>query len=190
MVQRRINGRKRNGGRGERNGWENGKESKETDELSTRFFAKMSSILKFLVFLIIYFLLFFLDVHTLAGGLRTPGNWSMRGIGKALQLLRDRREDGVEEEGGEQLNALLTYITLPWTSILEGAFLGGGGAHFVPTAVPRLGASPPPVISSAIFSNNFYTFFICLKKLGMFGWLNLFFFRSSRPKLAKTDSDL
>ncbi|KAL3081318.1 hypothetical protein niasHT_039795 [Heterodera trifolii] len=59
------------------------------------------------------------DVQSLAGGLRTPGNWSMRGIGKALQLLRDRREDGAEEEGGEQLNALLTYITLPWTSILE-----------------------------------------------------------------------
>uniref|UniRef100_A0A914GZ64 RRM domain-containing protein n=1 Tax=Globodera rostochiensis TaxID=31243 RepID=A0A914GZ64_GLORO len=55
------------------------------------------------------------DSQSLAEGLHTPGSWSMRGgIGKALQLLRDRNEGG-----GEKLNALLTYITLPWTSILE-----------------------------------------------------------------------
>jgi len=40
--------------------------------------------------------------------------WSVKGIGQALQFLKDKPEQG------HPLNAYLTYITLTWKSILDG----------------------------------------------------------------------
>jgi hypothetical protein len=40
-------------------------------------------------------------------------NWSIKGFGQALNWLRDKKE-------APALNAYLTYVTLPWRSILDG----------------------------------------------------------------------
>lgn len=42
--------------------------------------------------------------------------WSMKGLGQALSWLKEKKES-------MPLNAYLTYITLPWTSVLEGKLL-------------------------------------------------------------------
>jgi len=41
-------------------------------------------------------------------------SWSMRQIGNTLQMLKEKNEQP------EQLQAFLTYINLPWPSILDG----------------------------------------------------------------------
>ena len=58
-------------------------------------------------------------IHThLSDNISTMGStvggsmWSMRGLGQALQFLQNKPES-------TPLNAYLTYITLPWVSILE-----------------------------------------------------------------------
>lgn len=40
-------------------------------------------------------------------------SWSVRGLGNPLQWLKEKKEES-------PLNAYLTYVTLPWSSILEG----------------------------------------------------------------------
>jgi hypothetical protein len=41
--------------------------------------------------------------------------WSVRGFGQAWHWLREKRRDA-----STPLNAYLTYVTLPWTSMLDG----------------------------------------------------------------------
>ncbi|KAF7632776.1 hypothetical protein Mgra_00007838 [Meloidogyne graminicola] len=56
------------------------------------------------------------DSRSLAGNvaaLVNKNSWSMRQIGNTLQMLKEKTEQP------EQLQAFLTYITLPWLSILD-----------------------------------------------------------------------
>lgn len=57
-----------------------------------------------------------LDVRSANGDVMsssTGSSWSVRGFGQALHWLKEKKEES-------PLNAYLTYVTLPWTSILEG----------------------------------------------------------------------
>uniref|UniRef100_A0A914R533 Uncharacterized protein n=1 Tax=Panagrolaimus davidi TaxID=227884 RepID=A0A914R533_9BILA len=57
-----------------------------------------------------------LDVRSTNGDVMsssTGSTWSVKGFGTALHWLKEKKEES-------PLNAYLTYVTLPWTSILEG----------------------------------------------------------------------
>uniref|UniRef100_A0A914YRJ3 Uncharacterized protein n=1 Tax=Panagrolaimus superbus TaxID=310955 RepID=A0A914YRJ3_9BILA len=56
-----------------------------------------------------------LDVRSANGDVMsssTGSSWSVKGFGNALHWLKEKKEES-------PLNAYLTYVTLPWTSILE-----------------------------------------------------------------------